>query len=422
MHIKTMNQDCKKRNPIIELVSIGTELLDGTKSDGDFVIIAQCLQKNGYRLSYHSTVGDDAVSLKEAFATALKRADILISTGGLGPTTDDITRDVLSDLMTRDLTYNEEIASWVSDHFAARGISMPESNRAMALLPSGAEPIRNMVGNAPGLILHNQESLLYILPGPPFEMKPMFEGPVIGHIKNRFTPEVVTQKIYKITGLPESGVQQMIIDSNLDDNDRVDFVYLASPGDITLKVSVPGDGRILKEIGKKIRDLFGIHVYGTGEALLEEVVGKLLKEKNMTVAVAESCTGGLTAARITDISGSSDYFLLGMVTYSNEAKITGLGVPEETIQHYGAVSSQTAEAMARGIVEKSGAAIGVSITGIAGPTGGSGKKPVGLVYFCLADKAMVRSEKCLFPGNRHMVKQSASQYALNMIRKYLIDE
>lgn len=408
--------------PVIELISIGTELLAGIKNDADFISIAQSLASYDFHLSYHSTVGDDHQHLKSVFETAVKRSDVVISTGGLGPTTDDITRNIAADVLDRSLQYNSEIEGWIRDHFAARNIEMPDSNRSMAYLPDGAVPIKNKVGNAPGLIIsHGENSWVFLLPGPPAEMNPMLDQMVLPSIRSNFRSQPVIEQIYKITGIPESGVQQKITDEIGALPKDMDIAYLASPGDITVIIKCREENRKnLDILDKKIKGLFGDFIYAYKDTSLEYIVGELLRKENKTFALAESCTGGLTADRLTDVSGSSDYFVLGMVAYCNESKIAQLGVETKTLKDFGAVSREVAEEMARGIQRISGADIGISITGIAGPTGGTQNKPVGLVYFGIADEMKTHTQKKQFKGNRLIIKQCASQHALDMIRRYLL--
>ncbi|MFC1668164.1 competence/damage-inducible protein A [Chlamydiota bacterium] len=409
-------------DPIIEVISIGTELLNGTRQDGDFDIIAKAVNKLGYRISFHTTVSDESSQLKDVFEGAIQRAHVVISTGGLGPTEDDITRAVVSDITGKKLVYSTEVEQWIRDHFAARNCVMGQVNLTMAYIPQSATALKNDIGNAPGIKLSlKKNNVLFLLPGPPREMIPLFEREVVSYLKKTYLVDKKISNLYKITGLPESAVQQKITDTSDLKKHACDYVFLASPGDITLKVTPTGnDRKAVKKIDSLIKNLFGDYLYSSEDILLESVAGRLLTVHKKSIAVAESCTGGLLAHRITNIVGSSDYFLTGVVAYSNKAKCSILRVSQKTINSYGAVSMQTAKEMAKGVRNISRADIGVSITGIAGPTGGTKEKPVGLVYFGLASEDTVFVDKKLFTSDREGIKQFASQHGLDMIRRYLI--
>ncbi|MFC1643621.1 competence/damage-inducible protein A [Chlamydiota bacterium] len=413
----------QKMNPVIELVSIGTELLSGTKIDEDFIFIADGLRSSGYSLAYHSAVGDDAMQLSQVLKTAIDRADIVITTGGLGPTTDDISRDVISEILKSPLIYSKEIEKWIRKDFLLRKMVMPESNLKMAYKIKGSEIVRNSVGNAPGLIVPlNNKKWIFLLPGPPGELVPMFSNSVLPFIKEHFFVQTLFEKKYRITGLPESEVQQRITDKIGKVSGDFEFSYLASPGNIDLKICYYGkEPKELDVLNKRIKKIFGKNIYSFNENSIEEVIGVLLRRKNKTLALAESCTGGITSSRITDVSGSSDYFLMGIITYGNESKISQLKIDKKTLDSCGAVSKEVAVEMSQSIKKISKADIGISITGIAGPTGGTRKKPVGFVWFGLADKKNVWTEKKQFNGDRKTIKLYASGHAMNMIRLYLLE-
>ena len=408
-----------------EIVSVGTELLLGQIVDTDAAHLSRLLPDFGIDLHFRSTVGDNFDRMVEAIRLALSRADIVFTIGGLGPTEDDLTKEAAAEAIGVGLEMDEASAEHIRAFFAARGIRMPERNLKQAMKPKEGRILPNPVGTAPGSIFEHGAKVIVTLPGPPGEFAEMVEHGVLPYLREKTgeTPALIKSRMLKIVGLGESAVEEMVRDLIRGINPSV--APYASPGEVRLRITAKvsdeaiADG-LISEMEAKLRDRLGDHVFGVDDETLEGVIVRMMTELKLKLGLAESCTGGLVAHRITNVPGSSDVFLAGIVSYSNEAKVNLLGVTKELIYGHGAVSREVVEAMATGARLASGADIGMGITGIAGPGGGSPEKPVGLVYIALSTERGVISEENRFVGNRSDVKARSAQAALVMLRKYLL--
>lgn len=399
-----------------EIVTIGDEILLGQTVDTNSAYISQKLSQLGIEVDYKISVGDDIKNISEALTIALSRADLVITTGGLGPTNDDITKKAIVKVFKRNLVFHEEILMKVEESFKKRGMEMPKINQNQALLPQGSKAIPNQFGSAPGIFVREENRLFFALPGVPLEMRSMMEKDVLKILEKSSKVNVFEKKL-RTTGIPESAIYERI-EPVLASTSEVKVAFLPSFLGVDVRLNSRSQER-LQEKEKQIGELLGNVVYGEGDITLEEVVGGLLKDKRKTVSVAESCTGGLIGKRFTNVSGSSEYFERGVVSYSNQAKMELLKVPQEMIEKYGAVSEQVAILMAEGIRRISKTDYGLSATGIAGPTGGTPEKPVGLVWIGLAHENDSFAEKFLFGEDRETNRQRAAQAALNLVRLFL---
>ncbi len=413
-----------KKDLKIEIMATGSELLTPHFQDTNSLYLTQGLNDLGMEVSYKTIVGDDWDDLFLCIKQALSRADIIIAIGGLGPTRDDRTREAFATVLEKKLRFSEELLQKIEERFKRRGLSMPSVNKKQSYVIEGAEILENKNGTAPGLWLDIGSKKIILLPGPPLELKPMFDSLVWPRFKKLRT-EYTVRKILKTTGLTESKIENLISDLYPLDP-HLGLTTLAYPGQIetlltgySKKNQDQAEQRALK-LEKNIIERLKNNVFSKSGEELEEVVGKLLRLKKKTLAVAESCTGGLLGHRITNVPGSSDYFLQGVVAYSNEAKINLLGVPPDFIEKHGAVSSQVAKAMAQRIREKAQSSFGLAVTGIAGPAGGTPEKPVGLVYTALAWHRGSEVSNNLFLGSRETIKYQSSQKALDMVRRHLL--
>lgn len=407
-----------------EIIAIGSELLTPYRLDTNSLFLTDGLNQVGVRVVHKAVVGDSLDDMRASFRQALDRADLIVACGGLGPTDDDRTREAVADLLGRRLEFNEGVLRHIQELFRRFGRVMPEINRRQAMVPEGAVVIPNPRGSAPGLWIETNGHIVILLPGVPSELRAMFDQEVrprltrLGHDERLFTRDL------RITGLPESEVEQ-----------RVSPLYALYPDtETTILASPPGiqlhprvwsrdaakANQILDEMVKRMALALGEHLYSTDGEQMEEVVARVLTENRATIAVAESCTGGLLAERLTNIPGSSSYFLGGVVCYSNELKSALVDVPAELIESKGAVSPEVALALAEGIRKTTGATIGVGVTGIAGPGGGTPEKPVGLVHIAIADERGPRERRFQFPGDRERIRMHASQTALDSVRRYFL--
>jgi nicotinamide-nucleotide amidase len=357
--------------------------------------------------------------MRAAIAEALRRSDVIIITGGLGPTSDDFTRDVVAELLDRKLVRDEAVTAHITERIHKRGIRLPESIYVQALVPVGAQVLPNRHGTAPGLAIDHDGTLVLLLPGPPRELKPMFEEYVLPVLEKHFGAQARFDcRTFKVVGLAESIVEEKVAPVLVGLKD-VELGYSAKMGEVEVRI-ISHLQSTANEAEKRIRAALANSLYGTGDDRLEEVVVKMLTAARRTIAVAESCTGGLIAHRITNVSGSSEMFVDGCVTYSNESKTRLLGVREETLKSHGAVSEEIAREMAEGIRACSKTNFGISTTGIAGPTGGTPEKPVGLVYIGLATPERTAVQRHLLTFDRETFKFFVSQYALDAVRRELL--
>jgi nicotinamide-nucleotide amidase len=402
-----------------ELINTGSELMLGFTVNTHLTYIARQLAGIGLRLNRQVTVADDRAEMRAAVGEALTRSDVLIITGGLGPTSDDFTRDVVAEVLGRKLVRDEAVAASIAERIRKRKIRLPESIYVQALVPIGAQVLPNRNGTAPGLALDHEGRLVLLLPGPPRELKPMFDEYVLPVLQKHFGAQARFDcRTFKVVGLAESIVEEKVAPVLADMKD-LELGYSAKMGEVEVRV-ISHLKSTADEAEKRIRVALGDSIYGTGTDRLEELVVKMLTAAHKTIAVAESCTGGTIANRITNISGSSEVFINGCVTYSNESKVRLLGVRDETLKTHGAVSEEVAREMAEGIRTRSKADFGISTTGIAGPTGGTPNKPVGLVYIGFATPERTDVRRHILTFDRETFKFFVSQYALDAVRRELL--
>jgi nicotinamide-nucleotide amidase len=407
----------------IEIVAVGSELLTPFFLDTNSLYLTRRLNDLGLDPDWKTVVGDDADNLALALRVAVGRSDLLFVTGGIGPTGDDMTREVLADVLGKSLRLDEAVLDRIRERFRRRGREMPESNRKQAFVIEGAEVLENWNGTAPGQWLADGPKRIVLLPGPPRELEPMCEEDVWPRLATSASGFLIRRTL-KTAGMGESDAESLIRDL-YPDQKNVRLTLLASPGQVEFHISARsgigrGEARAAADhLAASLRQRLGNRVFSENGEELEEVVGRLLGAAKKTLSVAESCSGGLIADRITRVPGSSAYFLEAAVTYSNESKIRVLGVPAGLLASMGAVSAEVAEAMASGVRSKSGADYGVSVTGIAGPSGATPEKPLGLVFSALAWDGGVFVERNVFFGGREQVKFQSSQKALDMLRTRL---
>jgi nicotinamide-nucleotide amidase len=411
-----------------EIIAVGSELLGSTRLDTNSLFVAERLASLGIDLRAKAVVGDNRAELAGLVRQALERADVVILSGGLGPTDDDVTRDAVSDAIERPLIETPSITETIARRFAKRGLRMPEVNRRQAMVIEGGVVLDNPNGTAPGQWIEHGRRIVIMLPGPPRELKPMMETLVAGRLAARAGRERAFRSALFITGRGESHVEeatQPIYATWLRETPPIETTILASPGQVELHFTLrSADAAAAERRLAKARDemvaVLGDDVFSTEGRPMEEVVGELLIDRKLTIAVAESCTGGLLLSRLTDVPGSSNYVLGGVIVYSNELKTTLASVAPALIQEHGAVSEPVALALAEGVRAQTGSAIGVGITGIAGPSGGSERKPVGTVCTAVVTPGgATRVRTFSYPGGRAMVKFFATQGALDMVRRAL---
>lgn len=408
-----------------EIIAIGTELLTPHKIDTNSLWLTERLNDLGIEVMLKTIVGDDVARLREVVGDALKRSSIVITTGGLGPTEDDITRTTIAHAVGRELVYHEDIAETLRQRFLSWGREMPEINKRQAYVVDGCEILPNPNGSAVGMLIDSDTYCLVVLPGPPRENKPMFIDHVEPHIRRSSSGNVTRRRLLKVSGLGESAVDERaapiygrydsVTTSILFNKSEVE-IHLAGHGRDAIEIDV-----LLDRIVGELSEAFGRSMFTTEGETMEEVVGRLLIDRGETVAFAESCTGGLIGERITNVPGSSAYFIESAVTYSNDAKRRVLGVSDEILIEFGAVSEQCAAAMASGIRERANVDHAVSITGIAGPDGGSDAKPVGTVFFGYSGKNGESVKRFVIPGDRELIRWRSSQAALDLLRRRLLE-
>ena len=408
-----------------EVISVGTELLLGQIVDTDAAYLSKLLPQFGIDLHYRVTVGDNEPRLADALRLALSRADVVFTIGGIGPTMDDLTKETVAHVLGDEMVLHEESAERLRAFFAARGIDMPEANLKQALVPRRGKVLPNPLGTAPGAAFETDGKVVIVLPGPPREFIEMVDSQVMPYLRELVgeSASVIRSRVLRIAGLGESSVADMVNDLLGGSNPTV--APLASLGEVHLRITAKAESiaeadMMIDEMDGKLSAILGNSIFGRDDESLERVVVRMLTERALTLAVAESCTGGLVANRITDVSGSSAAFVVGFVAYSNQAKKELLGLDEQLLSKHGAVSEQTARAMAEGARRVSGADVAISVTGIAGPTGGTAAKPVGLVYMALSAVDGTIAFEHRFSGSRMDIKLRASQAALNMLRMYLL--
>lgn len=410
------------------ILAVGSELLTAARIDTNSLFITDRLNRVGIDVQFKAVVGDDRAELAAQVAHALARVDLIVLTGGLGPTADDLTREVVAECLERRLSEDPAITAAIRQRFADRGWTMPEINRRQAMVPDGARVLPNPNGTAPGLWIEHGRQLILLLPGPPREMKPMIEQ-VIDRVAARAGGVRLMRRVLRIAGRSESRVEEMtqpVYSQWRDQEPAVETTILAVPGQIELHLSARGADEsalaaVLTSATRQICERLPHDVFSTDGRSMEEVVGQQLVDRGWRIALAESCTGGLAASRLTDVAGASAYVERAIVAYSNEAKVDALGVPRELIDTHGAVSEPVAQAMADGVRQRAGVEVGVGITGIAGPTGGTPAKPVGMVCISVATPGPTMVRTFRFPGNRELVKTFAAFTALDLVRRLLVE-
>jgi nicotinamide-nucleotide amidase len=403
----------------IEILTIGTEIVGGTIPDTNFLFLARGLAARGLRCRWHTAVPDDRETLAAALQTALGRATVIVTSGGLGPTPDDITRKVVATVLKRQLVLREDVVQLLQDRFARTGRAAPPNIQAQALVPFGCDLIENELGSAPGLRLQTEEGrILYALPGVPHELERMAERIVLPEISSLIAGTRIAERNLRTVGVPESVLSERL--AGLAPPGGA-IAFLPHLGHVDVRLSVEGqthaNDAILDRLTAEATERIGDAVYGKGSEELEEVVGGALMERGWHIAVAESLTGGALGARIVRVPGASRYYLGDVVAYDNGAKTSILGVPEAWIRDHGAVSGPVAEAMAHGVRERFAADVGVSTTGIAGPDGGSEDKPVGLVYFGICWPGGRISVRRQLLGERSQVIARSVTTALDLVRR-----
>jgi nicotinamide-nucleotide amidase len=407
-----------------EIIAIGSELLAPDRTDTNSLWLTEQLNRLGIEVKLKTIVGDDDARLEEAIKDATRRSKVVITTGGLGPTEDDITRKVTARALGRRLLLDEQVLAEIRQRFQSFGVSMPERNSRQAMVIEDAEVLPNPNGTAPGMFIDHQGTAIVLLPGPPRELKPMFENYVAHRLTSRAGNQKVVRRMLRVAGMGESAVDEKIAPVySRYENPQTTILFNQSEIEIhlTARGRTEKDAEtLLDRLSEEIEERLGNSIFAFAGETMEQVVGLKLSVGGYTLAVAESCTGGLVAQRLTEIPGSSKYFIEGVVAYSNEAKMRTLGVEPILLLHHGAVSAPVAEAMAEGIRKRAGTDFGLSITGIAGPGGATEDKPVGLVFVALAMEGNIEHRKLIIPGDRHLVRWRASQAALDLLRRRLI--
>lgn len=406
-----------------EILAVGTEILLGDIVNTNGQYIARRLADMGIAVYHQSVIGDNPERLKEAYELAFKRAELVITTGGLGPTRDDLTKEIAGEFFNKKLVLDKESLNRIEEHFTRMGQRANEGNRKQAYFPEGCTILRNDHGTAPGCIIDENGKILILMPGPPREMVPMFENGVVPYLE-RYQDGVLVSRVLKVCGIGEGHMEEMILDI-INSQTNPTIAPYAKEGEviirITAKVKDKNEAKkLIEPVEDMIRQRLGENIYGVDDDTLESVAAELLINKRLTISTAESCTGGLIASRLINYPGVSSVFMEGAVTYSNEAKMSCLGVKAETLEKYGAVSSQTAVEMAEGIARTAKTDVGISVTGIAGPGGGTHEKPVGLVYLGLYIKGSVKTMELNLSGDRQYIRNRTVVKALDWLRRELL--
>ena len=410
--------------PRAEIIAVGSELLTPLRSDTNALVLTARLREIGIEVVARTTVADDAALLEGAFRNAIARTDLVIATGGLGPTEDDLTREALAAAVGRPLERDPGLMSEIEQRFQRFKRAMAEVNRKQADLIQGAVPLRNPRGSAPGQRLEEGDTTVVLLPGPPSEMLPMFEEQVAPLLAAKVAGRALRTRILKIASMSESDVEQAVAPLyKTYTNPRT--TILGAPGQVELHLTADGDTMAqaeerIESLASGIRAALPGRVYSEDGRELHEVVAGLLVERGLTLALAESCTGGALSARLTEVPGSSRFLLRAYIPYANAAKVDMLGVAPALLERVGAVSEEVAAAMASAARARAKADVGVAVTGIAGPGGGTAEKPVGLVFVAVDGAAGSRVRRCFFPGERARVRTQATQAALEMVRRGIL--
>lgn len=407
-----------------EIIAVGSELLTPLRLDTNSLFLTEKLNSLGIEVRLKTIVGDDRRRLAEVLRAALGRSAIIIVTGGLGPTEDDVTREVFSEVLGRELREVEEIRRQIEQRFRQIGRKMAAINLKQAQVPVGAEWLENSRGTAPGLWIEHNGAQIILLPGPPRELEPMFEARCVDRLRGIVPQGRLVTRVYKVAGLPESEVDERIAPLYKPYTNPVTTI-LASPGEIEihLRATAPNEEeaeKLVAELGRKIEQELGRSIFTSCGETLEAVVGRLLREKGKTLAVAEGSTGGRIAERLTRQPGSSEYFLGGVVCYSHESKAQLAGISPDLIPSEGSVSQPVCRALAEGIRRKTQASLGLAVTGLSGPSGATTEKPLGLIYISLAGEEGSEVREFRFTGERERIQELASQTSLNWVRNKLL--
>jgi nicotinamide-nucleotide amidase len=412
---------------IVELISVGTELLLGNIVNTNAAYLSEQCALLGLSMYYQSVVGDNEERLTSSLTSALERSDVVILSGGLGPTKDDLTKEAAAKVMGRALVEDSHSRERIESYFQKmQSASITKNNWKQAMIPEGAIAVDNLNGTAPGIILEEGKKSVILLPGPPNELIPMFEHDIAPYL-NKLQPDIIVSKTVKLCGIGESQAETMVEDL-IEKQTNPTIAPYAKMGEvhfrITAKVKAEEEAeKLIEPLIKELYQRFGTHVYSIEEKeTLEDAVYKLLKKNKLQLTTAESCTGGLLAGRIVNAAGVSEVFKQGFITYSNSAKNKLIGVSESTLKEFGAVSPQTAEEMAKGCALVTGSDVGISITGIAGPDGETADKPVGLVYIGCYMKGRVIAREFRFSGNRSKVRGYSVANALILLRNCILEE
>lgn len=407
-----------------EIIAVGSELLTPYRLDTNSLFLTAELNRVGFPVRRKHVVGDCDEDLRAVFRSAIERVEVVVSCGGLGPTADDRTREIVAELLGRKLKMNDAILRGIQERFRSFGRTMPEVNARQAMVPDGAEPLENTKGTAPGLWINQDGRIVILLPGPPAELQAIFAREVTPRLSRLGGKRRLYTRDLRITGLPESEVDQRIapVCARFSETETT---ILSVSGEIQVHPRIWSEdetaaNKLLDEMVAEFKLILNDNLFSTSGEALETVVARELQEHHATIAVAESCTGGMLAARLTNVPGSSSYFRGGVVSYSNDLKSAWAGVPKELIEVKGAVSAEVALAMAHGIRAQANATLGVGITGIAGPGGGSAEKPVGLVHIAVANDTNAKERALRFPGERDRIRYQAAQAALDMVRRYFV--
>ena len=406
-----------------EILAVGTELLLGDIVNTNAQYLSRQLAGLGIGVYYQTVVGDNESRLLDAYQIAFGRSDIVIATGGLGPTEDDMTKEIAARYFGKNLVMHEETLDKIMNMFSSQGQTMVESNKKQALIIEGSQVLPNNNGTAPGILVEQDGKIMIMLPGPPNELIPMFENEVAPELAKR-SGQTFVSTVLRLCGIGESAAEARIKDL-IDAQTNPTIAPYAKTFEVHFRLTASGATReealaLIEPLKVELYNRFGQDIYAEGSQTLDATICKLLADKGLTLATAESCTGGLLASRIIDNPGSSAVFIDGTITYSNEAKIARLGVKPETLEKFGAVSSETAIEMAEGAVRTSGADVGLSVTGIAGPSGGTDEKPVGRVYIgvCICGKSS--AIELNLKGDRAKIRARAAAIALDFLRRELL--
>ena len=407
-----------------EIITVGTEILLGDIVNTNSQFLAKELANLGIEVYYQGTVGDNEDRLLESLEESLNRSDMVITTGGLGPTKDDLTKETAAKLFNQELVFHEESWREIEAYFNKLGKVPTENNKKQAYFPKEAIVLKNNNGTAPGAILKKDNKTIIVLPGPPREMKPMFEEHVKPYLQY-LTDDILVSKTLRFYGIGESSLENAIIDI-INEQSNPTIAPYAKDTEVTLRITAKAISEevamdLINPVIDKIEDRVGQYIYSQGESTLEDTVAEMLVNKNLTISVAESCTGGMVSSNLINYPGISSVFMEGCITYSNEAKMKSLGVKKETLDKFGAVSEETAREMAEGIARRYNTNIGISTTGIAGPEGGTKEKPVGLVYFGIYINGKIIVKRYIFNGSRQQVRLRATKTILNDLRLELIN-